>query len=381
MNRNNIKYPFLDLADVNAPYMERLQEAAARTIASGRYVGGPEVENFEKELAQATGTRHAIGLSNGLDSIRLILKAYMTLGRLRPGDGVIVPSNTFFASVLAVTDCGLTPVFAEPDPLTHNLDTSRLEEVLTPHTRAVLTVHLYGRVAYDRALEDFVARHGLLLIEDNAQAIGAISPVPGPHGSHHTGALGHAAAFSFYPTKNVGALGDAGAVTTDDDALADVIRSLRNYGSDSQYHYPHEGLNCRLDPLQAAMLRIKLPDAYAEGRRRQAVADVYSSEIMNPAVTPALNTGGDECVWHQYVVRAKNRDRFRTYLAENGVETLIHYPIPPHRQPCYDRFSHLKLPVADMLADEVVSLPIAGSMTPEKAREIAAIINKYNPDE
>lgn len=378
MIMNEVKYPFQDLSAVNKPYMAALQAAAARVVASGWYIGGPEVEGFETDLAASTGTAHAIGTSNGLDSIRLILRGYMSLGRLKQGDGVIVPSNTFFASVLAVTDCGLEPVFVEPDMLTHNIDPTLLDEALTPRTRAILTVHLYGRVSYGPELRDFALRHGLLLIEDNAQAIGAVSATAGKGGKFTTGALGDAAAFSFYPTKNVGALGDAGAVTTDDAELAGAIRCLRNYGSDHHYSYSREGLNCRLDPIQAAMLRVKLPEAAAEGRRRQQVADVYSSAIVNPAVTLPLNTGGPECVWHQYVLRVADRDGFRSYLSENGVETLIHYPIPPHKQPCYSRYGHLRLPRCERLASEVVSIPIAATSCAD-AREIAEIINNYNP--
>ena len=266
---SELKYPFLELGTVNAPYKEALKAAAARVIDSGRYVGGAENEAFESELAAHTGTRYAVGVSNGLDALRLIFKAYIGLGRLREGDAVIVPANTYIASVLAVTDAGLRPVFAEPCSATLNLDTSRLEEVYTPDVKAVLTVHLYGRACYDTVLDDFAHRHELIVVEDNAQAIGAEAC-----GFGRTGSLGHAAAFSFYPTKNVGAVGDAGAVTTSDKELADTVRALANYGSDRRYHNIYQGYNCRLDPIQASFLRIKLAHIDAETAHRRSIAAV-----------------------------------------------------------------------------------------------------------
>lgn len=379
MTENKIKYPFLDLGRVNEPFLPAIRRAVERVLADGRYIGGNEVEAFERELAAFTGTRHAVGTSNGLDAIRLILRAYMEMGRLKAGDEVIVPSNTFIASVLPVTDCGLTPRFAEPDPSTHNLDPEAVEAAIGPRTRAIITVHLYGRISYSERLAETAKKHGLLLIEDSAQAIGAISAVAGPGGSRRAGALGDAAAFSFYPTKNTGALGDAGAVTTDDDELARTVRMLRNYGSEHSYHHEMSGLNCRLDSIQAAILREKLPMTDAENAARRATAAVYGSEIQNSHVILPADTGSD-CVWHQYVVRVADRDGFRRFLLDRGVETSVHYPVPPHRQPCYKDYAGLALPVADRLASEVVSLPIAPRCTgTDDAREIAAIINSYRP--
>ena len=379
MTENKIKYPFLDLGRVNEPFLPAIRRAVERVLADGRYIGGNEVEAFERELAAFTGTRHAVGTSNGLDAIRLILRAYMEMGRLKAGDEVIVPSNTFIASVLPVTDCGLTPRFAEPDPSTHNLDPEAVEAAIGPRTRAVITVHLYGRISYSERLAETAKKHGLLLIEDSAQAIGAISAVAGPGGSRRAGALGDAAAFSFYPTKNTGALGDAGAVTTDDDELARTVRMLRNYGSERSYHHEMSGLNCRLDSIQAAILREKLPMTDAENAARRATAAVYGSEIRNSHVILPADTGSD-CVWHQYVVRVADHDGFRRFLLDRGVETSVHYPVPPHRQPCYKDYSGLALPVADRLASEVVSLPIAPRCTgTDDAREIAEIINSYRP--
>ena len=337
MTENKIKYPFLDLGRVNEPFLPAIRRAVERVLADGRYIGGNEVEAFERELAAFTGTRHAVGTSNGLDAIRLILRAYMEMGRLKAGDEVIVPSNTFIASVLPVTDCGLTPRFAEPDPSTHNLDPEAVEAAIGPRTRAVITVHLYGRISYSERLAETAKKHGLLLIEDSAQAIGAISAVAGPGGSRRAGALGDAAAFSFYPTKNTGALGDA------------------------------------------AILREKLPMTDAENAARRATAAVYGSEIRNSHVILPADTGSD-CVWHQYVVRVADRDGFRRFLLDRGVETSVHYPVPPHRQPCYKDYAGLALPVADRLASEVVSLPIAPRCTgTDDAREIAEIINSYRP--
>lgn len=367
------QYTFLDLHTVNEPYADELKDAAIRVIESGRYIGGAEVEALENDICRLTGARNAVGVSNGLDALRLIFKAYIKLGHLNEGDGVIVPANTFIASVLAITDAGLVPVFAEPSPHTLNLDTDRLEEFYNPAVRAVLTVHLYGRPCYDTALKEFAKHHNLIVVEDNAQAIGAEVPSFGM-----TGNLGDAAAFSFYPTKNVGALGDAGAVTTSDGNLAGTVRALANYGSDRRYHNIYRGYNCRLDPIQAAFLRVKLPHLERENEHRRAVAAVYDSVINNPLVTKPLISCPDYCVWHQYVVRVKNRETFRKYLEYNGIETDIHYPVPPHRQPCYADYSHISLPVADMLGAEVVSLPISSCTSTDDARAIARIINEFS---
>lgn len=365
-----MKYPFLDLKTVNEPYMERLCSRAREVVLSGRYVGGAEVEDFEKKLARSTGTDYAIGCANGLDAIRLIFRALLELNRLQPGDEVIVPANTYIASILAVTDCGLTPVFVEPDERTMNLSGESIRPYITDRTKAVLTVHLYGRCAYDAEFEKIVKDNNLILVEDNAQAIGAEA-----FNSKRTGNLGVAAAFSFYPTKNIGALGDAGAVTTSDKKLADAVRAIANYGSDRRYHNIYKGLNSRLDPIQAAFLSLKLDDLENESRRRRRLATVYDTEITNPLVRkPELAEGH---VWHQYVVRVRNREAFRNFLEQNGVQTDIHYATPPHLQPCYAEYAHLQLPETEKLAREVVSLPISACTSADDAREIAAIINRF----
>lgn len=372
------QYPFLDLEAVNKPFMGELQAAAARVVASGRYVGGQENEEFEAALCELCKVPFAVGVSNGLDALRLIFKAYIELGRLHPGDEVIVPANTYVASVLAITDAGLVPVFVEPDEQTLNLDTTQIEKHLGQRTKAVLTVHLYGRACYDHVLADVVERHGLLLVEDNAQAIDARASEPSPWGTVTTGSLGHAAAFSFYPTKNLGALGDAGAVTTHDCELAATVRALANYGSDRRYHNIFKGYNCRLDPIQAAFLSVKIKYLAEETARRRQLAADYNHNIVNPLIVKPLVDSPDLAVWHQYVVRTSHRSDFLRHLADNGVGYDIHYAVPPHLQPCYSHYSHLDLPLTCRIAQEVVSLPVSSCTSRDDARHIAEIINNYS---
>lgn len=371
------RFPFLRLSDVNAPYRDEMAEAMLRVLDSGYYIGGPELERFERMLAKACDAQYAVGCTNGLDALRLIFRAYKELGMLKDGDEVIVPANTYVASILAVTDNNLTPVFVEPDNRTLNLDTSLIDRHITPRTRAILTVHLYGRTCWDAILADAARRHNLIVVEDNAQAIGARSNAPGLFGSHITGGLGHAGAFSFYPTKNIGALGDAGAVVTHDAELAKAIRALRNYGSDRQYHNIYKGLNCRLDPMKAAVLAVKLPHTDAENALRRERAALYDRLITNPLIEKPLWVEDSSCVWHQYVVRVAERDAFRKYLADNGVETAIHYAVPPHLQPCYREYAGLSLPVTCAIADSVVSLPITRTTQIDDIPAICDIINDW----
>ena len=368
-------YTFLELGTVNEPFIDDIRRAVDRVATSGRYIGGEEVDAFEADIAAATGVEHAIGVSNGLDALRLILRGYMELGFMSEDDEVIVPANTFIATVLAVTDNRLRPVPVEPAPLTMNLDIARVEAAITPRTRAIIPVHLYGRICWDESLAALARAHGLKVIEDSAQAIGA------SWRGVSAGALGDAAGFSFYPTKNIGAIGDAGAVTTSDPELAAVIRALRNYGTDRQYHNIYAGLNCRLDPMQAAVLRAKLPHTDRENGYRRELAHIYDTSIVNPAVIKPVHPADEaEHVWHQYVVRVADRDRFRQYMADNGVETAVHYPLPVHRQPCYaDVMGHCSLPVSERMCAEVVSLPITRCTTKDDAGEIADIINHYKP--
>lgn len=371
------EYPFLDLALSNAPYMDALKAAACEVIERGRYLHSTQTELLEQEIAQLCQTKHCVTVSNGLDALRLILRAYKEMGRLRDGDEVIVPANTYIASVLAISDNGLTPVLCEPDECTMNLDTKMLEGLITSRTRAIMPVHLYGTPCWDSTLMQAARDHNLIVIEDNAQAIGALSSIAGLNGTFVTGGLGDCAGISFYPTKNLGALGDGGAVVTNDDALAATVRALANYGSDRRYHNIYKGLNCRLDEIQAAMLRVKLRYLDRENNTRAAVAQAYNDSIKHPDVTTPVINSDLKQTWHQYVVRVKNRDAFRAYLSSNGVGTDIHYATPPHLQPCYQDLEHVALPVTELLADEVVSLPIAHPITPDDARDIAAIINRF----
>ncbi|MDE6824581.1 MAG: DegT/DnrJ/EryC1/StrS family aminotransferase [Duncaniella sp.] len=376
-----MKYPFLDLAKVNEPYMDELVAAAGRVVRSGRYIGGEEVESLEADLSALTGATYAIGVSNGLDALRLILRAYKEMGVIKDGDEVIYPANTYIASVLAISDCGLIPVPVDIDPETMNLDTALLEGAITDRTRAIMTVHLYGRVCWDASLVDTARRHGLKIIEDCAQALGARTLADGLHASHCAGALGDAAGISFYPTKNVGALGDGGAVLTHDADLARTVRALANYGSDRRYHNIYCGFNCRLDPIQAAMLRVKLPHLADENADRFARALAYGRTIRRPdVILPMMSREVTDHVWHQYVVRvpASRRDSFMKRLAGEGVGTDIHYAVPPHLQPCYASRPHRPLPVTELLADEIVSLPIGTGTTVADAAEIGHIINKLD---
>lgn len=368
-----MKYPFLDLGTVNTPYVDELVAAAERVIRSGRYIGGSENEAFEDMLARSAGVPYAVGVSNGLDALRLIFKAYIALGRLSPGDAVAVPGNTYIATVLAVSDAGLVPVFVDADADTLNMDTSLLEQAYTPAMKAVLTTHLYGRVSCDDTMKDFCRRHDLLLVEDVAQAIGAFS------GKYRAGACGDAAAYSFYPTKNIGALGDAGAVLTSDKELAAAVRALANYGTDRRYHNIYKGYNCRLDPVQAAMLAVKLPHLAEENGRRRRLAAAYDSAMASKYVLKPAIESPDGSVWHQYAILSPYRDELRAYLAENEVGTDINYPLPPHKQPCYAEYSALSLPVSERIAAQVLSLPVSACTSEQDAREISMIINNFRP--
>lgn len=381
MSGQPIKYPFLDLGTANESYMAAMREAAMRVINSGRYIGGEEVEAFNREMAAMCDAPHAIGVSNGLDALRLIFEGYKVLGKLSVGDEIIVPANTYIATILAISHAGLTPVLVDPDQRTMNLSVEGIQRGLSQRTRGIVAVHLFGRVCWDNDIARICRANDLLVIEDAAQAIGARAATEGLFRSRAAGAIGHAGAFSFYPTKNVGALGDAGAVVTHDEALADAVKALANYGSDRRYHNIYAGFNCRLDPIQAAMLRVKLPDTDKVNAERFARAVAYDRHISHPAVIkPLMPATPTQCVWHQYVVRISDgrRDDFREYLRKNGVETDIHYPTPPHLQPCYAAETvHAPLPLTERLAKEMVSLPIGASTSETDAREIATIINNY----
>ncbi len=372
------KFKFLDLKVVNAPIIKELAEAAIGVIQSGWYINGENVKAFERELAQYCQTKHAIAVSNGLDALRLILKAYIELGVLNHGDEVIVPANTYIATILAISDNGLVPVFVEPDMVTMNLDLALVEQHITKHTRAIMLVHLYGTPCWSATVNELATKYKLKIIEDNAQAIGAQASANGLNGTYVTGSLGHAAGISFYPTKNLGALGDAGAVTTNDGELADVIRSLANYGSDRRYHNIYCGLNCRMDEIQAAMLRIKLKYVDNENNRRAHIAALYDKYINNPHVKKPAIFNNSKQVWHQYVLQVDNRDAFRSYLNANGIETDVLYPTPPHMQPCYMKYKNKLLPRTIALSNSVVSLPISIEVGDNEAKRISEIINEFN---
>ncbi len=370
--------PFLNLKLVNQQYREELVAAATEVIESGWYLLGRRVADFEQHLSDYIGVGHAIGVGNGLDALRLIMRGYIELGVMTPGDEVLVPANTYIATILAIADNGLTPVLVEPDLMTCNLDLRQLERHLSPRSKAILPVHLYGRVCWSSGLASLAAERGLRVIEDNAQAIGA------KWQGIRTGALGDAAGFSFYPGKNLGALGDSGAVTTRDPALAEVVRALGNYGSKQKYINEYRGLNSRLDEIQAAFLDVKLRFIDAENQRRREIAERYCREISNPAILlPAdarsVDIRADEQhVWHLFVVRTPERDRFKAYLDANGIQTLIHYPVPPHRQVAFRELSGLQLPLTDRLHREVLSLPISPVMTEDEVTKVIAITNAYN---
>ena len=362
---------FLDLKAVNAAYAAEIEEALLRTARSGWYLRGEETRRFEEEYARYIGCRHAIGCGNGLDALRLILRAYLEMGLLHEGDEVIVPANTYIASILAITDNGLKPVFVEPNRDTLQIDDEQIGQAITAHTRAVMIVHLYGRCAYTERIGELCERYNLLLIEDNAQA----------HGCHYrekrTGSLGHAAGHSFYPGKNLGALGDAGCVTTDDDELARVIRALGNYGSEEKYVFRYAGYNSRIDELQAAVLAVKLKHLDEDNRHRADIADMYCKGFTNPLVRLPQHVDSACNVYHLFPVFCEERDRLQQYLREQGIETLIHYPIAPHRQECYMEYAHLSLPITEEIHRTELSLPIGPTMTLEEAQKVVNAINDF----
>ncbi|MCU7615095.1 DegT/DnrJ/EryC1/StrS family aminotransferase [Chryseobacterium sp. GMJ5] len=362
---------FLDLQKINLVHQEEIEKRILDTFRSGWYLLGNEAKNFEDNLANYIGAKHAIGVANGLDALRLILRAYIELGIMQKGDEIIVPANTYIASVLAISDNGLVPVLVEPDNNTFNIDSAKIEEKITPKTKGIMIVHLYGRVIFSQELKNLAEKYQLKTIEDNAQAIGA------QYEGVNTGNLGDASGFSFYPGKNLGALGDAGAVTTNDEELAKTIRALANYGSNQKYVNTFQGLNSRLDEIQAAALDVKLKYIDAENQRRKDIARRYISEIKNPdIILPELPKDEKEHVWHLFVIRTQEREKLQNFFTENGVQTLIHYPIPPHKQGAYQEMNHLSFPITEKIHDEVLSLPISPVMTDEDVSHIIGIINK-----
>tara|TARA_R110001606_G_scaffold355312_1_gene506198 strand:- start:27534 stop:28652 length:1119 start_codon:yes stop_codon:yes gene_type:complete len=369
--------PFLDLKSINAQYRDELVEAATHVIDSGWYIQGSEVKAFEQEFAAYCGTKHCIGVANGLDALILTLRAWKELGKLKEGDEIIVPANTYIASILAITENCLVPVLVEPDMTTYNICPINAEAAVTEKTRAILPVHLYGQMADMPAIMAIAERHNLLVLEDSAQAHGA--SVNGIK----AGNWGDASGFSFYPGKNLGALGDAGAITTNDDELASTLRALCNYGSHKKYENLYKGVNSRLDEMQAAMLRVKLRHLDTEIAQRRKVAAAYIAGITSPSfILPVQDKTLDiqqykSHVWHLFVVRSERRDELQAYLAENEVQTLIHYPIPPHKQDAYKEWNTDIYPVTEKIHQEVLSLPISPLMINEQLQNIIQKINTY----
>jgi dTDP-4-amino-4,6-dideoxygalactose transaminase len=363
---------FLDLQKINAQYEKELKEASNRVIDSGWYLMGKELETFEQNYATFCGVKYVLGVANGLDALRLIFKAYIELGSMQKGDEVIVPANTYIASVLAISDNGLIPVFVEPNINTYNLDSSKIQAALSTKTKAILTVHLYGQNSIDEQMLAVCKKHNLKLVEDSAQSHGAI------WNGKVMGNIGDAAGHSFYPGKNLGALGDAGAVTTNDETLAKTIEALRNYGSHKKYENIYQGLNSRLDEIQAAFLNVKLKYVQNDIEARRWVANYYLENIKNPAIIlpEVLNEEGH--VWHLFVIGTSKRVELQNYLADNGIQTLIHYPIPPHKQMAYSAFNELSFPITEKIHRNVLSVPNGPILEKEEVIKIVKILNEFS---
>lgn len=370
---------FLDLQAVTQRYSDEIHEAISRVVDSGWYLQGTENERFEKNYAAYIGCKYCVGCGNGLDALIWIYRAYIEMGVMKPGDEVIVPANTYIASILALTENGLVPVLAEPRYDTLELDDCGLENLITSKTRSILLVHLYGRCAYTEEIGHLCQKYNLKLVEDNAQAHGCRYT-----DGRRTGSLGDAAGHSFYPGKNLGALGDGGVVTTDDEVLATTVRALANYGSQQKYVFKYTGRNSRLDEIQAAVLDAKLKHLDEDNERRKQIAEIYYAGINNPLVKLPLQMPREQNVYHLFPVLCEHRDELQVYLKENGIMTLIHYPVAPHQQECYVKeawnIPQLSLPITERLADEELSLPMSPAMTKEEAQEVVRAINAFNQE-
>ena len=367
--------PFLDLKNINQQYRSALIEACTRVIDSGWYIGGNELEQFEAHFAQYCGSKFAIGVANGLDALILTLRAWKELGKLKDGDEVIVPSNTYIASILAITANNLTPVLVEPTIGSYNIDPKKIEQAITAKTKVLLPVHLYGQLAPMPEIMEIAKKHNLLVLEDSAQAHGA------QIGGVKAGNWGDASGFSFYPGKNLGALGDAGAITTNNEELASMLRAIRNYGSHEKYKNLVPGVNSRLDEIQAAQLDIKLKFLDQETEHRRKIANMYLTEITNLEVSlPLYEVDAmqyKQHVWHLFVIRTKNREALQKHLADNGVQTLIHYPIPPHKQQAYKEWNDLSYPISEQIHDEVMSLPIGPTLGLDEVNTVITLLNSF----
>lgn len=361
---------YLSLQKVTALHESEITTAVNQVLHSGWYLQGEHIALFEKNYAQYIGTKYCVTCGNGLDALCLILRAYIELGLLKEGDEVIVPANTYIATILSITENHLIPILVEPDINTLEIDEQLIEQAITPRTRAIMLVHLYGRCAYTAFIGDICKRHNLLLLEDNAQAHGC------HFGNNRTGSLGHAAAHSFYPGKNLGALGDAGAVTTNDEQLAQTIRSLANYGSTRKYEFTIKGKNSRMDEIHAAVLNVKLPYLDKENQRRKQIAKAYLEGISNPQTT-LINDNDRDNVYHIFPILCPSRDRLQQYLKDNGIETMIHYPIPPHQQEAYKEWNEQHYPITEFIHQQELSLPCNPTMTDEEVYQIIDSINMY----
>lgn len=363
--------PFLSLKDVTASHAAEIKEAVMRVVDSGWYLQGEENAKFEEEYSHYIGTQYTVGCANGLDALTWILRGYIELGVMQKGDEVIVPANTYIASILAITDNGLKPVLVEPDIHIYQIDGNKIEACITERTKAILIVHLYGQCAYTEQIGDLCKKYNLKLIEDNAQAHGC------KFKGRKTGSLGDAAGHSFYPGKNLGALGDGGAVTTNDEQLAVAIRALANYGSSKKYVFKYQGRNSRLDEIQAAVLRVKLRYLDAEINARREVAKYYLNNITNPFVVLPQITDWDAHVFHLFPVRCNKRDELQAYLKEHDVQTVIHYPIPPHKQECYREWNSLSFPITELIHREELSLPMSPVMSMNEIDTVVRLINEF----
>ena len=364
--------PFLDLRAINAPYDAEFQEKFKAFLEKGWYILGDEVRLFEEEFAAYCGTTYCVGTANGLDALRLILEGYKILGKLSAGDEVLVASNTYIATILGIQQAGLIPVLVEANIDTYNFDFDDLQKKVTPKTKVIMPTHLYGQLADMERVSAFAKANNLLIVTDSAQSHGAITPE-----GKRSGSLGDASGFSFYPTKNLGALGDGGAITTDDKALAEVVRSYRNYGFKERYVSAYSGVNSRLDEVQALFLRIKLRDLDTANTHRRAIAKQYVAEINNPKLVLPIWNGDTTHLFHLFVIRCKTRDHLCEYLKAKGVSTIVHYPIPPHQQEALQTYAHLSFPVTEQIHNEVVSIPLNPVMDDAAIAKVISILNTY----
>ena len=367
--------PFLNLKKINAQYREELIQSFSRILDSGSYIGGKELEDFEKDFSKYCGVNYCIGVGNGLDALKLIIKAYIEIGKLKKNDEIIVPANTYIASILSITENQLMPILVEPKISTYNIDPDLIEKAITTNTKAIMVVHLYGQMAEMNKINLIAKKHNLLVIEDSSQAHGAEKE------GYKVGNWGDASGFSFYPGKNLGAIGDAGIITTNDQELMNTLKSLRNYGSQKKYHNLYKGVNSRLDPVQAAILRVKLKHLDLETNKRRIIADHYLKNIENPnIILPSIsNPLIDKFhVWHLFVIRTKHRDKLAKYLLNNDIQTIIHYPIPPHKQKAFSEWNNKSFLITEKIHDEVLSLPISSVQSIDDTSKIINFLNKWD---